>query len=65
MIARGTPAPDFTLPDQDGGAVPLSDLRRRTVVLVLYPADFSPFCTDQLTAYQEGLPVLEIGSAHV
>jgi peroxiredoxin len=59
MIAPGTPAPDFTLPDQDGTEVSLSDFRGRTVVLVFYPADFSPVCTDQLSVYQEVLPELE------
>jgi peroxiredoxin len=59
MIAPGMPAPDFTLPDQDGTEVSLSDFRGRTVVLVFYPADFSPVCTDQLSVYQEVLPELE------
>jgi peroxiredoxin len=59
MIEPGTPAPDFTLPDQDGKEVSLSDLNGRTVVLVFYPADFSPVCTDQLSVYQEVLPQLE------
>jgi peroxiredoxin len=59
MIEPGSPAPDFTLPDQDGNQVSLADLRGRTVVLVFYPADFSPVCTDQLNVYQEVLPELE------
>jgi len=59
MIEPGTPAPDFTLPDQDGNEVSLSDFGGRTVVLVFYPADFSPVCTDQLNVYQEVLPQLE------
>jgi peroxiredoxin len=59
MIEPGTPAPDFTLPDQDGNEVSLSDFRGRTVVLVFYPADFSPVCTDQLSVYQEVLPEFE------
>ena len=58
MIEPGTPAPDFTLPDQDGNEVSLSDLRGERVVLVFYPADFSPVCTDQLSVYQEVLPDL-------
>jgi thioredoxin-dependent peroxiredoxin len=37
LIAQGEPAPDFTLPDQDGNDVTLSDLRGRTVVLYFYP----------------------------
>jgi peroxiredoxin len=59
MIAPGTPAPDFTLPDQDGNEVSLRSLRGRTVVLVFYPQDFSPVCTDQLNVYHEILPELE------
>jgi peroxiredoxin len=59
MIQPGLPAPDFTLPDQDGNRVSLSDFRGRTIVLVFYPSDFSPVCTDQLSIYQEVLPELE------
>jgi peroxiredoxin len=64
MIEPGSPAPDFTLPDQDGKQVSLSDFRGRTVVLVFYPADFSPVCTDQLSVYEEVQPQLaEKGAA--
>src|SRR4051794_13631669 len=59
MIEPGTPAPDFALPDQDGNIVKLEDLRGRTTVLVFYPLDFSPVCTDQLNVYQEVLSDLE------
>jgi peroxiredoxin len=59
MIEPGSPAPDFTLPDQDGNKVSLGDFRGRTVVLVFYPSDFSPVCTDQLSVYQEVLPQFE------
>jgi peroxiredoxin len=59
VIEAGEPAPDFTLPDQDGQQVSLSDFRGRTVVLVFYPADFSPVCTDQLTVYQDVLDEFE------
>jgi peroxiredoxin len=59
MIEPGSPAPDFTLPDQDGNKVSLVDFRGRTVVLVFYPADFSRVCTDQLSVYQEVLPQFE------
>jgi peroxiredoxin len=59
MIEPGSPAPDFTLPDQDGNKVSLGDFRGRTVVLVFYPADFSRVCTDQLSVNQEVLPQLE------
>jgi peroxiredoxin len=59
MIEPGEPAPDFTLPDQDGNEVSLEDLRGQTSVLVFYPSDFSPVCTDQLSVYQEVLPQFE------
>jgi len=51
----GQDAPDFTLRDQDGKKVTLSDLRGQTIVLVFYPLDWSPVCTDQLNVYQEVL----------
>jgi peroxiredoxin (alkyl hydroperoxide reductase subunit C) len=55
----GAPAPDFTLPDQDGHEVSLADLRGKRTVLVFYPLDFSPVCTDQLNVYNEVLGELE------
>ena len=59
MIEPGAQAPDFTLPDQDGNQVSLADFRGQTAVLVFYPADFSPVCTDQLSVYQEVLDEFE------
>jgi peroxiredoxin len=59
VIEPGAQAPDFTLPDQDGNKVSLADFRGQTVVLVFYPADFSPVCTDQLSVYQEVLDEFE------
>ncbi len=58
MIATGTRAPGFTLPDQDGDVVSLAGLSGRTVVLVFYPGDFSPVCTEQLSLYEERLSEL-------
>ena len=45
MIAPGSPAPDFSLRNQDGERVSLSDFRGRKLLLAFYPADFSPVCT--------------------
>jgi peroxiredoxin (alkyl hydroperoxide reductase subunit C) len=59
VIAPGTPAPDFTLRDQDGHRVSLADFRGRKLMLVFYPSDFSPVCTDQLSVYQEVLGQIE------
>ena len=47
MLAPGGAAPDFTLPDQDGIEVTLSDLRGQTVVLYFYPRADTPGCTTQ------------------
>jgi peroxiredoxin Q/BCP len=47
MIEEGSTAPDFTLPDQDGEKVTLSDLRGRPVVLYFYPKADTPGCTTQ------------------
>jgi thioredoxin-dependent peroxiredoxin len=47
MIEAGSPAPDFTVPDQDGNPVSLSGLRGRPVVLYFYPKADTPGCTTQ------------------
>ena len=59
MVEPGDQAPDFTLRDQDGQKVSLEDLRGKRTVLVFYPLDFSPVCTDQLNVYNEVLSDLE------
>jgi peroxiredoxin len=58
VIEPGTRAPDFTLSDHEGQEVTLSELRGRKILLVFYPADFSPVCTDQLSVYEEVLAEL-------
>ncbi len=47
MIAEGQPAPDFTLPDEEGRDVSLSALRGKPVVLYFYPKADTPGCTVQ------------------
>ena len=47
MVAKGTEAPDFTLPDQDGNPVTLSELRGQPIVLYFYPKADTPGCTTQ------------------
>jgi thioredoxin-dependent peroxiredoxin len=53
VIAQGEPAPDFTLPDQDGNAVTLSELRGRPVVLYFYPKVDTPGCTTQACSVRD------------
>jgi peroxiredoxin len=55
-LEPGTPAPDFELQSTPSQTVGLSELRGRPVVLVFYPEDWSPVCSDQLALYQELLP---------
>ncbi len=55
-LPPGNRAPDFELlatPDQK---VMLSDFRGQPVILVFYPEDWSPVCSDQLGLYQAVLP---------
>lgn len=47
MVTEGEPAPDFTLPSDEGAPVTLSSFRGRPVVLYFYPRDDTPGCTRQ------------------
>lgn len=55
MLEVGTKAPDFTLLDQDGNEISLSDFRGQKVALYFYPKDSTPGCTKQACAYQSSL----------
>jgi peroxiredoxin Q/BCP len=59
MVEAGSPAPDFTLPSDDGGDVSLSGLRGRKVVLYFYPKDDTPGCTTQACDFRDSLPRFE------
>jgi peroxiredoxin len=56
LLPANQPAPDFTLPSGPDSQLRLSDLRGRPVVLVFYPADWSPVCGDELALFNELLP---------
>jgi peroxiredoxin (alkyl hydroperoxide reductase subunit C) len=53
VLAPGTPAPEFSLGDEQGGRFTEADLVGHTTVLVFYPFAFSPVCSDQLSLYEE------------
>ena len=55
-LPPGTPAPDFELQSSPEEVISLSALRGQRVILVFYPNDWSPVCSDQLALYQELLP---------
>jgi peroxiredoxin len=59
ILSVGEQAPDFTLATSPSGTLRLSDLRGAPVVLVFYPADFSPVCGDEVTLFEAVRPVIE------
>jgi peroxiredoxin len=64
-LAPGTLAPDFSLASSTGQAVSLTGFRGRPVILVFYPANWSPVCGDQLVLYNEVLAMFEGYSAQL
>jgi peroxiredoxin len=55
-LPPGTEAPDFRLPSTPDQTLSLMEFRGQPVILVFYPEDWSPVCSDQLALYQELLP---------
>ncbi|HTY24627.1 MAG TPA: redoxin domain-containing protein [Desulfomonilaceae bacterium] len=55
-LKPGVQAPDFCLSTTPDQKVSLSEFRGQPVVLVFYPADWSPVCSDQLALYNELMP---------
>lgn len=49
----GQPAPNFTLDDENGEKISLSDLRGQPVVLIFYPFDWSGGCTKELCSLRD------------
>jgi peroxiredoxin len=54
-LAVGQPAPQFMLKDQNQKDVKLSDYRGRNVVLMFYPLDWSPVCTDEHACFMSSI----------
>jgi peroxiredoxin len=65
VLAPGTPAPEFTLRDEEGKRFTREDLLGQTTILVFYPFAFTEVCTDQLSLYQEVLPDIEGAGARI
>jgi thioredoxin-dependent peroxiredoxin len=51
MLAAGNPFPNFSLPNQDGKTVNLSDFAGQWLVIYFYPKDDTPGCTVQGKAF--------------
>jgi thioredoxin-dependent peroxiredoxin len=65
MIDPGGPAPDFTLDDQDGNPVTLSDLRGRWALVYFYPKADTPGCTAQACSARDHSADYEAANAVV
>jgi mycoredoxin-dependent peroxiredoxin len=62
VLEPGTTAPDFTLKDQNGQPVTLSDFRGdRTVLLVFFPLAFTGICQGELDEIRDHLPEYQNG----
>src|SRR5882724_10642201 len=56
LLKPGSRAPDFALKTTPDQTVTLGELLGQPLILVFYPADWSPVCGDQLVLYNEVLP---------
>lgn len=52
-VEVGKKAPDFTLPNQDGENISLSDFKGKNIVLYFYPRDMTPGCTTQACDFRD------------
>ena len=59
QLSPGDKAPAFTLTDDHGDTVKLSDYKGRTVILYAYPAAMTPGCTKQACDFRDNLAVLQ------
>ena len=58
-LSAGDPAPDFTLPTDDGATVSLSDSRGRKTIVYFYPAAMTAGCTKQACDFTDSLSSLK------
>jgi peroxiredoxin Q/BCP len=64
LAVRDT-APAFTLTDQDGASVSLSDFARQNVVVYFYPAAMTPGCTTEACDFRDSLNPLQAAGYQV
>ena len=64
-LAPGDAAPDFTVTDDQGNAVSLSDFAGSTLVLYAYPAAMTPGCTTQACDFRDSLDALAAAGVKV
>ncbi len=59
MLKEGNKAPQFTLPDDEGGKVSLKDFLGNKVVLYFYPKDMTSGCTQEACDFRDAFPEFE------
>ncbi len=64
-LSPGDPAPDFTLPDQDGAEVSLHDHAGRKVIVYFYPAAMTPGCTKEACDFRDSIGSLSAAGFQV
>ena len=64
-LAAGDPAPDFSLPADDGSTVSLSDLAGRRFVLYFYPKDMTSGCTTEACEFRDLAPEYDAAGVRV
>lgn len=64
-LEAGDPAPEFTLNDQDGTTLSLSDLRGRRTVVFFYPAAMTPGCTREACDFRDSVEPLRAAGIEV
>jgi len=64
-LAPGDPAPEFTLPTDNGDTLTLKDLHGRKVILYVYPAAMTPGCTTQACDFRDSLGSLQAAGYEV
>jgi peroxiredoxin Q/BCP len=57
-LSVGSKAPEFSLPDGNGGTVSLKELKGKTVILYFYPKDNTSGCTKEACEFRDSLPVI-------
>ena len=65
VLQPGITAPDFTLRTTPNQSISLNQYRGNPVILVFYPADFSPVCGDEMTLFNQLLPEFQRLNAEV
>lgn len=65
MLKKGSKAPNFKLSSAPDQHVMLTDLKGKKVVLLFYPADWSPICSDELSIFNASIKLLKKYNAYI